>query len=141
MHMAASPGLQLELTGEGVQKFMRLASFAQEAAAGNALAPSVKPQPHDHRFASEGWKQYPFNVFAEAFLLGEEWWHSAMTSVRGAEKHNLDRVDVYLSNRPIIVNLQALVTFAWSSGNMLEFNIGHTQNAIDVVFWIRALAT
>lgn len=94
MHMAASPGLQLELAGEGVRQWMRLAEFAQKAAIGDApLAPSVKPQPHDHRFVSEGWKQFPFNVYAEAFLLGEEWWHSAMTNVRGAQKQSLDRAD------------------------------------------------
>ncbi len=93
MHMASSPGLQLELMSQGLQQWMRLGAFAQEAATGGAIAPTVVPQPHDHRFVSDGWKQFPFNVFAEAFLLGEEWCHSATTKVRGAGKQNLDRVD------------------------------------------------
>jgi len=95
MHMAASPGLQLELMGEGVRQWMRFAAFLQEAsgAAGNPVSPNVVPQPHDHRFASEGWKQFPFNVFAEGFLLSEEWWHSATTQVKGVEKQNLNRID------------------------------------------------
>ncbi len=95
MHMATSPGLQLELMGEGVRQWMRLASFAQQAstASGAPVSPNVVPQPHDHRFVSESWKQFPFNVFAEAFLLSEEWWHSAATRVRGVEKKNLNRID------------------------------------------------
>ncbi|MBS0251739.1 MAG: polyhydroxyalkanoic acid synthase [Proteobacteria bacterium] len=93
-HMAAAPGLQLELMGEGVRQWMRLLAFTQEALGNNsALPPSIKPQAHDHRFSADGWKQYPFNVFAEAFLLGEEWWHSATTRVRGADKQSLERVD------------------------------------------------
>ncbi|MFT3732185.1 MAG: alpha/beta fold hydrolase [Hyphomicrobium sp.] len=94
MHMATSPGLQLELMGEGIRQWMRLAAFGQEASVANEpLAPSVVTSPHDHRFVSAGWKQFPFNVYAEAFLLGEEWWHSATTRVRGVEKQNLNRVD------------------------------------------------
>lgn len=94
MHLAASPGRQLELTGEAIKQWMRLASFAQQAGTKREpLAPSVKPQSHDHRFISEGWTQFPFNVFAEAFLLGEEWWHSATTQIRGADRQNLNRVD------------------------------------------------
>jgi len=117
MHMAASPGLQLELTSEGVQKFMRLAAFAQEAAVTDTLAPSVKPQPHDHRFASAGWKQYPFNVFAEAFLLGEEWWHSAMTGVRGAEKQNLARIDFIVRQ---MLDIFAPANFAATNPDVLS---------------------
>jgi polyhydroxyalkanoate synthase len=94
MHMAASPGLQLELLGEGVRQWQRLGAFVQEAATtGTPQAPTVQAQPHDRRFASKSWEQYPFNVFAEAFLLGEEWWHAAATKVRGAEKQNVNRVD------------------------------------------------
>lgn len=95
IHLASSPGLQLELMSEGVRQWMRLASFVQNAtgASGAALAPDVAVQPHDRRFVSEGWKQFPFNVYAEAFLLSEEWWHSAATRVKGAEKQNLNRID------------------------------------------------
>lgn len=93
-HLAASPGLQLELMGEGVRQWMRLAEFMQQAAVSGArVSPSVVPQPHDHRFRSESWKEFPFNVFAEAFLLSEEWWHSAATKVRGVGKQNQNRVD------------------------------------------------
>jgi polyhydroxyalkanoate synthase subunit PhaC len=93
-HLATSPGLQLELMGEVAAQWMRLAEFAQQAATSGApLSPTVAPQPHDHRFRSEHWNTFPFNVFAEAFLLSEEWWHSAATKVRGVEKQNQNRVD------------------------------------------------
>jgi polyhydroxyalkanoate synthase len=93
-HLAASPGLQLELFGEAVQSWSRLANFAQAAAvSGPHASPCIAPQLHDKRFESDRWKDFPFSVFAQAFLLSEEWWHNAATRVRGVDKQNARRVD------------------------------------------------
>jgi polyhydroxyalkanoate synthase subunit PhaC len=93
-HLATSPGLQLELAGEAFHQWVRLAEFAQAAAVSGAhVSPCIIPQPYDKRFQSERWKEFPFSVFAQSFLLWEEWWHDAATRVRGVEKQNASRVD------------------------------------------------
>ncbi len=93
-HLAGSPGLQLELAGDAAKQWQRFGDFFRAAACSSTgIAPSVMPQPHDHRFRSESWNVFPFNVFAEAFLLSEEWWHTAATKVRGVEKGSQNRVD------------------------------------------------
>ena len=94
IHLASSPGRQLELMGEAVHQWMRLATFAQAAAtAGPYAPPCVLGRLNDKRFQSERWKNFPFNIFEQAFLLSEEWWHSAVTGVRGVDKKNAERLD------------------------------------------------
>jgi polyhydroxyalkanoate synthase len=94
MHLATSPGRQLELYGEAVHQWTRLFDYAQAAAtAGTDCPPCVLPRITDKRFRSPSWKEFPFNVLSQSFLLWEEWWHSAVTGVRGVDKHNTERLD------------------------------------------------
>src|SRR4029079_10408003 len=63
------------------------------ATAGPHTAPCVLGRINDKRFQSERWKNFPFSIFGQAFLLTEEWWHSAVTGVRGVDKKNAERLD------------------------------------------------
>jgi polyhydroxyalkanoate synthase len=94
IHLASSPGRQLELAGEAVHQWMRLADFAQTAAmVGPHAAPCVSRRLNDRRFQSERWRNFPFSVYAQSFLLWEEWWSSAVTGVRGVDRKNAARLD------------------------------------------------
>lgn len=94
VHLATSPGRQLELLGEAVHQWARLAEYAKTAAlSGPDAAPCILPRSNDKRFHSERWKQFPFSVYAQSFLLWEEWWRSAVTGVRGVERQNAERLD------------------------------------------------
>ncbi|HVX34701.1 MAG TPA: alpha/beta fold hydrolase, partial [Hyphomicrobium sp.] len=93
-HLAGSPGLQLELLAKAFHNWLHIWHFAQAATLEiTETAPAIDPRAHDKRFASERWRDYPFNVFAQAFLLTEEWWREAATTVRGVDKQNARRVD------------------------------------------------
>ncbi|WP_291163583.1 alpha/beta fold hydrolase [Hyphomicrobium sp.] len=97
IHLASSPGRQLELLGEAIHQWTRLADFTKAAASAGADAtPCILPRPNDKRFRSEHWKEFPFNVYGQSFLLWEEWWHSAVTGVRGVERQNAERLDFIL---------------------------------------------
>jgi polyhydroxyalkanoate synthase len=94
IHLASSPGRQLELMGEAVHQWIRLVDFARAAAfTGPHPAPCVVARMNDKRFQSEHWKDFPFSIYAQSFLLWEEWWHSAITGVRGVDKKNAARLD------------------------------------------------
>ncbi|MET0436109.1 MAG: alpha/beta fold hydrolase, partial [Devosia sp.] len=94
IHLATSPGRQLELFGEAVHQWTRLADYAKAAAlSGPDAAPCVLSRANDKRFRSERWNEFPFNLYAQSFLLWEEWWHSAVTGVRGVERQNAERLD------------------------------------------------
>ncbi|MGQ0680862.1 PHA/PHB synthase family protein [Bradyrhizobium sp.] len=88
LHLAASPGKQLALAGEAARSSYR---FAQALALPNAkFAPwsLIGPAPADRRFSAPDWELPPFNMMAQAFLLTEQWWHSAASGVRGLSQAN-----------------------------------------------------
>jgi polyhydroxyalkanoate synthase len=68
---------------------MRLANYASRCALDhNGVEPCIVPLPQDRRFAGEAWQAAPYNVLYQAFLLGQQWWHNAMTGVRGMTKQD-----------------------------------------------------
>ncbi|MET4222083.1 hypothetical protein ABIB00_007319 [Bradyrhizobium sp. LB14.3] len=88
-HLAASPQRQLENSQEAVRDAERLLEASQQFfAAGHGPWSLIKPQPQDRRFARPEWEAPPFNLFAQAFLLGEQWCHNVTTGVRGVAKPN-----------------------------------------------------
>jgi len=88
-HLAASPQRQVEISQEAIQDVKRLLEAVQQSFRPNSAPwPLIKPQPQDHRFDRPEWETPPFNLFAQAFLLGEQWWHDATTGVRGVAKQN-----------------------------------------------------
>lgn len=77
VHLANAPFRRVALANAAVLQASRLAA----AAAG---VPAIAADPSDHRFADPAWQQPPFNLFAQAFLLAEEWWARAAGSPRGS---------------------------------------------------------
>ena len=46
-----------------------------------------------HRaIAAEAWRNPPYDLVYQAFLLNQQWWHNAMTGVRGVNKRNENMV-------------------------------------------------
>jgi polyhydroxyalkanoate synthase len=86
-HLATSPGKQMALAADALQTSAR---FAQQLAQPVTLFQPwrlVSPPPADRRFAAPDWTLPPFNLTAQAFLLGEQWWQMA-TDVRGVSHAN-----------------------------------------------------
>ena len=88
LHLLASPGKCAMLAGEALQHGMQFM---------NAMVPRhttfqpwsvIKPPAADRRFAGRDWELPPFNLLAQAFLLNEDWWHSATSNVRGLAHSN-----------------------------------------------------
>src|SRR4029077_17874321 len=84
----ASPGKQLALAGEAARAAYR---FAEALALPDAKFEPwsvAKPASADRRFSASDWELPPFNMMAQAFLLTEQWWHSATSGVRGLSQSN-----------------------------------------------------
>ena len=88
-HLTTSPQRQIEMSREAAADAKKLADAAQGVfSPEQAPWALIKPQPQDRRFARPEWEKPPFNWMAQAFLLGEQWWHHATTDVRGVSKQN-----------------------------------------------------
>ncbi len=87
-HLAGAPGKQAQLMQEAWSETLRLALSAARAAGGKECAPCIEPEHVDKRFQDEAWRQPPFDMISQGFLLTQKWWQQATTGVRGVSKHH-----------------------------------------------------
>lgn len=92
-HLACSPGKRLQLGAKAARKSMRLADYMVRSAANRDAAPAIEPLPQDRRFSDPAWQQWPFDLFAQGFLLHQQWWHAATTGVGGVTRHHEEVVE------------------------------------------------
>jgi polyhydroxyalkanoate synthase len=89
LHMALAPGKQQELVEKAMRKTVRFLLHAgQSAREGDDLAPCIEPLPQDRRFSDPEWRQPPFSLIYQWFLLGQQWLHNATTAVSGVSHHH-----------------------------------------------------
>lgn len=93
LHLAFSPGKQLQLGAKAMRKHARLWDYAIRNIADKDAQPAIKPLPQDHRFSDPAWQKQPFNILSQAFLLNQQWWHAAMTGVSGVTRHHEDMIE------------------------------------------------
>lgn len=87
-HLAISPGKQLALMESAWRKSINLVDYVFWAASGIPTESYINPAPHDRRFEDKGWQTWPYNVYQQTFLLTEEWWKEATSTVRGVSRHH-----------------------------------------------------
>jgi polyhydroxyalkanoate synthase len=93
-HLAYAPGKQLQLVDKAIRKSVRLVNYACRCAMGQGKTElCITPLPQDRRFVGEEWQQWPYNLLSQAFLLNQQWWHSATTGLRGISKRHEDMVE------------------------------------------------
>jgi len=92
VHLGISPAKQLELIQKAVRKAIRFYIYAYKCATGNSDEPCIEPLPQDKRFSGEEWKQPPFNLMYQSFLLTQQWLHNATNDVLGVNRHHEDVV-------------------------------------------------
>jgi polyhydroxyalkanoate synthase len=93
-HLAFSPGKQLQLIEKARRKTQRLATYAwRTAMPHDDCAKAIEPLPHDRRFRDNAWQTWPFDLFHQAFLLHQQWWHNATTEIRGVTKQHESMIE------------------------------------------------
>jgi polyhydroxyalkanoate synthase len=91
-HLISSPSKQSQLASSAARSGLQWMNFAAQNWHGEC-APCITPAPNDKRFVAPDWKQPPFQLIAQGFLLQQRWWGEAMTGVRGVSHHHQDVVD------------------------------------------------
>ncbi|MBS9403496.1 alpha/beta fold hydrolase [Halomonas sp. TRM85114] len=88
LHLMLSPGKQAELFYEGQHQLARLAAYLPNAMLEHEGGLCIEPLEQDQRFDHPEWRQWPFNLLHQSFLLNQQWWADAMTGVPGVNKHH-----------------------------------------------------
>lgn len=87
LYLYFSPAKLGNLNIEALKKLGHLLLYIQQQSQ-DENKPCIEVRQTDYRFQNELWSQFPFNVYAQSFLLTEEWWDDATTHLRGVSKHN-----------------------------------------------------
>ncbi|WP_084572612.1 PHA/PHB synthase family protein [Methylocapsa aurea] len=88
VHLALSPGKQMQLFGKAARKSARFGAIAANAFMSPRSPQSIEPLPQDKRFVAEEWRSWPYHLFSQGFLLQQQWWHNATTGVGGVTKQH-----------------------------------------------------
>ncbi|PZU95149.1 MAG: poly-beta-hydroxybutyrate polymerase [Chelatococcus sp.] len=92
IHLAAAPGKRMELAYKAGRKASRLAAYMATALTQPGAPACIEPLPGDNRFNDGSWHRQPYCCWAQAFLLGQQWWHNATHEVPGVSPHHEDVV-------------------------------------------------
>lgn len=87
-HLAISPGKQLQLLESIWRKNASLTDYTLWSMWGMQTNDCITPVKQDRRFADNGWESYPFNIYQQSFLLTQQWWNEATSTVRGVSQHH-----------------------------------------------------
>ncbi len=98
IHIGLSPSKGAQLGEKAVRKSLRLALHAQQAMADPEAPPCIEPLPQDKRFSGEAWRQWPYNLLYQSFLLTQQWWHVATSDLRGMDRRN-ERIVNFVSRQ------------------------------------------
>ncbi|MGX4803260.1 PHA/PHB synthase family protein [Bradyrhizobium guangdongense] len=117
-HLAGAPQRRMEIAERVVRDTGRLLE-----AAAHATSPAqepwsvIRPDGRDRRFRAPQWEAAPFNIVAQAFLLGERWWHDGTTGVRGVSRANEAIVEFSVRQ---MLDMLAPSNFAMTNPQVLE---------------------
>jgi len=87
-HLAFAPGKRAQLAEKAFKKSLRFANYLGRYSVNSHVDPCIVPLPHDRRFDHPDWQQPPFNLIYQSFLLTQQWWHNAVTGIRGVTRAN-----------------------------------------------------
>lgn len=92
LHLFLSPDKQVQLSERARRQWVRYLEYCLRALLNQQTDFCIHPLPQDQRFINEDWRQWPFNVLQQGFLLSQQWWHKATTGIYGLSKHHEDVV-------------------------------------------------
>ena len=117
LHMASSPGKQLQLGHLAFENWSDFSRYLTRCAMSRKGEPCAEPDARDRRFRHEGWTRQPFAAYQQAFLLTQKWWDEATTGVRGMSRAN-ERVVNFTARQ--ILDAMAPSNFVATNPEILE---------------------
>nr|WP_205648619.1 alpha/beta fold hydrolase [Acuticoccus kandeliae] len=127
LHLAMAPGKRLELANKAARKAARLLTYMGSSMLSQDVPPCIEPLPGDHRFSGKLWASPPYSLWAQAFLLNQQWWHGVTHKVPGVEPHHQDVVsftmrqilDVFAPSNNPFTNPEVIAKTIETSGQNL----------------------
>jgi polyhydroxyalkanoate synthase len=88
IHLLGAPGKRQQLAAQAWRKAIRFSTFVSQTLENPNSSLCIEPLAQDSRFRGAEWQLLPYRFIYQAFLLQQQWWHSATTGVRGVSTHH-----------------------------------------------------
>lgn len=137
-HLLNAPGTRWALAEDAFRQMLRLQAYAWQRLASPDCPPCIAAAPQDRRFSDASWRQPPFDLMYQGFLLCQQWWHAAAVGVRGVEPANARMVDFITrqcldqaspSNNALTSPEVLSATFASGGFNLVQGSLNFLQDA------------
>lgn len=92
LHLASYPAKQHELGLSAAAHMESFLHYLSYRLAGQPCDACVEVEDTDNRFKDEAWNKLPFAMYAQGFLLMQDWWREATTNIHGVSQHHADIV-------------------------------------------------
>ncbi len=116
-HFQNAPGKQANLVQKAWWDAVRLWFYAMRSRNHDGEDRVIEPAEHDKRFSSDEWREWPFNVIAQAFLLQQAWWDEATTGLRGVTAQHEREINFLMRQR---LDRIAPSNFPWSNPEVIR---------------------
>jgi polyhydroxyalkanoate synthase len=145
LHLAVSPGKQLDLARKRLRKTLRLTTFLADCALhGSKAEPVIEPLPQDRRFDHPAWQMFPFNAIEQSFLLTQQWWHNATGGIAGmtaqherlAQFYSRQLLDMLSPSNFPLSNPEVIAATLSQGGTNLVRGYGHFLDDFGAMFKI-----
>ena len=110
--LAWSPGTHARLTEKALRKWARMGLFLAQCISEREPERVIEPLPQDKRFRDPAWRQWPYNLFSQAFLLTQQWWANATTGVPGLSREHKNMV-TFVTRQ--LLDMVSPSNFAWTN--------------------------
>ncbi|HLF67655.1 MAG TPA: alpha/beta fold hydrolase [Gammaproteobacteria bacterium] len=94
-HLAICPAKQLDLMQTTLKSIQEFSLFMHESQNKQGCPPNALCRENDKRFNSAAWNEFPFNVYAQGFLLMDHLWGECTQGIQGIDPHHRHFVDFF----------------------------------------------
>ncbi len=110
--LAWSPGTHARLTEKALRKWARIGLFLAQYIGNREPERVIEPLPQDKRFRGPAWRQWPYNLFSQSFLLTQQWWANATTGVPALSREHKDML-TFVTRQ--LLDMVSPSNFAWTN--------------------------
>jgi polyhydroxyalkanoate synthase len=122
-HLSLAPGKQNQLREEAFKNlFLRGLYFQRCCEAGKDEIPEniIQPKARDRRFDNQAWQSWPYNFYAQNFLMSEKWWDQATKNIHGVSRHHTDVMNFTMRQ---ILDIFSPSNYPWTNPRILQKSI------------------
>lgn len=117
VHLGMAPGKAAQLGELWLRQNAQLGAFALKSTLHKDVPRVIEPEAGDRRFADKAWRQPPFSILEQGYLLRRNWWQQATSGVSGLAARNEDLVNFYTR---LTLDALAPCNFPWTNPEVVR---------------------